>query len=118
MQEGILHVKLVDHPGAQSSKAEDDTNHGWLDNGVEHLVVVDVVVLREVMNHPTCVMAGKGTVRVEFVFKNPLAYHNISSKRTRNEARGLVVNERLLLISHGDPLLSVSQGAPVVRWHQ
>jgi hypothetical protein len=31
------------------------------------------VALRELANHPSCLVAGKGTIRVEFLFENPLA---------------------------------------------
>jgi hypothetical protein len=69
VKEGILHVKLVDLLGTRSSKAEDDAYHGRLDDKAECFVVVNAVALRESPNHPTCLVVGKGTIRVEFVFK-------------------------------------------------
>ena len=86
MKEGILHVKLVDRLGTRSSKAEDDAYRGRLHDGAECFVVVDAVALREAVNHPTYLVAGKGTIQVEFVFKNPLARHNIGARRTKDEA--------------------------------
>ena len=118
MKEGILHVKLVDRLGTRSSKAEDDAYRGRLDNGAECFVVVDAVALREAANHPTCLVADKGTIRVEFVFKNPLARHNIGARRTKDEALGPVINERLVLVSHSSPPLRVGQGTPVIRRYQ
>lgn len=87
MEEGILHVKQVDRPGACSSKAKDDADRGRLDDGAERLIVVDAVALGEAVNHPTCLVVGKGTVRVEFVFENPLARHNVGAEGTRDEAQ-------------------------------
>jgi hypothetical protein len=86
MKKSIFQVQLVKRPGARSSKAEDDSNHARLDDGAERLIVVDAVVLREPANHPSRLVAGKGTVRVEFVFENPLARHNVGAGGTRDEA--------------------------------
>ena len=47
MKKGILHVELVDRPGAGDSQAEDDPYGGRFDNRTEGLVVVDAVLLGE-----------------------------------------------------------------------
>jgi hypothetical protein len=47
MKKSILHVQLVNQPGARSSKVKDDLNRGRLDDGAKRLIVVDVVALRE-----------------------------------------------------------------------
>ena len=62
MEKSILHIKLVDWPGSRSSDADDDSYHGRFDDGAERLVVVDAVALREPANHPTRLVAGKGTI--------------------------------------------------------
>jgi hypothetical protein len=41
VEKGVLHVQLMDRPGARSGDAEDDSDGGQLDNRAERLVVVD-----------------------------------------------------------------------------
>jgi hypothetical protein len=45
MEKGVLHVQLMDRPGAKSGDAEDDPDGGRLDSWTERLVVVDAMPL-------------------------------------------------------------------------
>ena len=58
VEKGVLHVQLMDRPGARSGDAEDDSDGRRLDNRAERLVVVDVVPLGEPTNDPLGFMAS------------------------------------------------------------
>jgi hypothetical protein len=47
--------------------------------------------------------------------EDPLARHNVDARRLRNETPCPIVDEHLLLVSHGCPPVSFGQGAAVVR---
>ena len=111
----VLHVELMDGPGARDGEAEDNPYRGRFDNRTEGLVVVDVVLLGEAADHPAGFVTSQGAVRVEFMFKNPLPRHDVGAWWSWNKAPGAVVDERLVLVRHGSPPVRVSQPTPVVR---
>ena len=115
VKKSILHVQLMNRPGAGDCYAEDGVDGGRLDDGAERLVVVDVVSLGEAVDHPTGFVTSQGAVRVEFMFKNPLPRHDVGAWWSWNKALGAVVDERLVLVRHGSPPVRVSQPTPVVR---
>jgi hypothetical protein len=47
VQEHILHIKLVNRPGAGDDQREHGANRGWLDHRAESLIVVDAGSLGE-----------------------------------------------------------------------
>ena len=66
VKKGVLHVQLMDRPGARSGDAEDDPDGGRFDNRAERLVVVDAVPLRKTTNDPPGLMASQGAVSQGF----------------------------------------------------
>jgi len=52
VKKSVLHVQLMDQPSVRSRDAEDGPDGGRLDNRVERLVVVNVMPLGEVADHP------------------------------------------------------------------
>ena len=51
VKKGVLHVQLMDRPGARSGDAEDDPDGGRFDNRAEGLVVVDALALGEASDY-------------------------------------------------------------------
>jgi hypothetical protein len=45
VEEGVLHIQLMDRLGTRGGDAEDDPDGGRFDNRTERLVVVDAVLL-------------------------------------------------------------------------
>jgi hypothetical protein len=54
----VLHVQLMDRPGARGGDAEDDPDGGRFDDRAESLIVVDAVTLREATNDPSGFMTS------------------------------------------------------------
>jgi hypothetical protein len=94
--------------------AEDDANHGLLDHRTEGLIVVDAVLLGEATNHPARLVAGKRAIGVELMAEDPFARHDVGTRRTWDEALGVVGVEGLVLINHRSAPIGVSEGAAIV----
>jgi hypothetical protein len=107
---GVLHVQLMDLPSGGGSDAEEDADGGRLDNQIERLVVVNVVLLRKTTNDPPSLMIGKGAISMILVLEYPLASDDISPRRSRYEAPGAIIHERLVFFVHRRPPIWVGQG--------
>ena len=59
MEKCVLHVQLVDRPGARSGDAEDGPYCRWFDNRTEGFVVVDAVALGEASDQPARLVPGE-----------------------------------------------------------
>ena len=114
VKKGILHVQLVDGPLTRSGDAEDDPNGGRLDDGAERLIVVDAVALGEAANDPASLVTSQGAIGVELVPEDPLACHHVGTWGPGNESPRVVVDESLVLLSHGRAPLGVGKGPSVV----
>jgi hypothetical protein len=73
VQEHILHIELVNRPGAGDGQGEHDVDHGWLDHWAECLIVIDVGSLGEATKNPASLVAVQGAVGIELVVENLLA---------------------------------------------
>ena len=104
----ILHVQLVDRPGARSGDAEDGPYRHRFDNLIEGLVIVDAVALAEATNHPARLVPGEGPIGMELMPEDPLARHDIGTGRLRDEAPGVIIDEGLELVDHGSMPVGVS----------
>jgi hypothetical protein len=49
----------MNRPGGRSGNAEDDADAGRFDNWTEHLVIVDVVLVRKTTNNPPSFMTAR-----------------------------------------------------------
>jgi hypothetical protein len=114
VKKGVLHVQLMDRPGARDNDAENSPDGGWFDNRAERLVVVDAVTLRETTDDPPGLMTSQGAVSTKFVLEDPLAGDDDGTRRSRNETPGAIVDERLVLFNHRRaPILIGERGARV-----
>jgi len=114
VKKGILHIQLVDRPPTRGSNAEDDPNGGRLDDGTERLVVVDAVALGEAADDPVSLVTSQCAIGVELVPEDPLACDHVGAGRPGNESPRVVVDESLVLLSHGRAPLGVGKGPSVV----
>ena len=73
MEKGILHIKLVNRPGARQSQSENHPDGGWLDNWTEGFIVVNAWPLCEPAEDLASFVAVKRTIGLELVAKDPLA---------------------------------------------
>ena len=118
VKKGVLHVQLMDRPGARSGDAEDDPDGGRFDNRAERLVVVDAVPLRKTTNDPPGLMASQRAVSTILVLKDPLAGDDVGTRRARNETPGAIVNERLVFFSHRRAPIRIGERGAGVAWQR
>jgi len=118
VKKGVLHVQLMDRPGARSGDAEDDPDGGRFDNRAERLVVVDAVPLRKATNDPPGLMASQGAVSTILVLEDPLAGDDVGTRRARNETPGAIVNERLVFFSHRRAPICIGERGAGVAWQR
>ena len=64
-------------------------------------IEVNTGLLSEPSNNPTCFVTSKGSIRVKFVVKNPLATNDICAWWWRNKRLGAVVHEGVVFFLHG-----------------
>ena len=84
VKKGVLHVQLMDRPGARSGDAEDDPDGGRFDNRAERLVVVDAVLLGEAADDLACLVASESAIGVVLLLEDPLARYDVGTRRTWN----------------------------------
>jgi len=111
----VLHVQLVNRPGAGRSDAEYRPYGGRFNNRAEGLVIVDALALGEASDNPASLVASEGPIGMELVPEDPLPRHDVGAGGARNELPGVVVDEGLVLIHHRGTPVGVGQRAAVVR---
>lgn len=100
MEEGILHVELVNGPPMGDGEAEDDSDCSRLDDRTKSLIIVDAGLLRVPANHPTRLVPSEGAICMKFVFEDPFTGDDIDPRGTRNQGPCVVVNQRLIFVTH------------------
>ena len=111
VKKGVLHVQLMDRPGARSGDAEDDPDGGRFDNRAERLVVVDAVPLRKTTNDPPGLMASQGAVSTILVLEDPLAGDHISAQGARHEIPSVVLQKGSMFLFHSSAPVWVGKRA-------
>ena len=84
MEEGILHIKLMDGPIPRVSQSEDSTNGSRLDDGTESLIIINSGALSEPTEHQTSLVSVQAAMCMKLVFEDPFPNDDISLGRPRN----------------------------------
>jgi len=93
VEEGVLHIKLMDGPIPRVSQSEDGANGSGLDDGTESLIVINSGALCEPTEHPTSLVSVQGAISMKLVFEDPFSGDHICLGRPRNEIPSVVVQE-------------------------
>jgi hypothetical protein len=83
MQEHILHIKLMNRPGAGDGQGEHGADHGRLDHRTEGIIVVDVGSLGEVVKDPVSLVPFQRAIGVKLVLENPFASDDVGANGAR-----------------------------------
>jgi hypothetical protein len=110
VQEHILHIELVNQPGARDDQGESSANRGRLDHRAECLIVVDAGSLGEAVKNPTSIVLVQGAVKIELVLENPLADDDVGANRTRDKISCVVGDQGNKLFFHGATLVRIDEG--------
>jgi hypothetical protein len=79
VKKGVLHVQLMNGPGAGCDDAKYRPYGSRFDNCAEGLVVVNALVLGEATNNPASLVASKGPISMELVPEDPLPRYDVGS---------------------------------------
>lgn len=100
MQEGIVHVHLMNWPLACRCDRQNGVNCGCLDHRRERLLKINSRPLREPADHPPCFVAFQAPAGFEFVMEEPLPSDDVGSARVRDKTPCPVLDQRRVLNLH------------------
>jgi hypothetical protein len=72
VEEGVLHVELVDRPVPRQSQSQNSLDGGRLDHRTEGIVVVDPGALGEAPEHRVGLVPLQGPVAIQLQLEDPL----------------------------------------------
>jgi hypothetical protein len=81
MEEGILHIELLNQPVMGDSSGEHRAHGGRFYNRVESLIIVDSGALSETPKDPASLVAIEGPVNAELVHEDPFASDDVGALR-------------------------------------
>jgi hypothetical protein len=73
MKKGVLDVQLMNRPSTRGGDAEDDTDHGGLDDGAESLIEINSRLLGETANNLASLVASETTIGSKFMLEDPFS---------------------------------------------
>jgi hypothetical protein len=111
MEEGILHIKLLNRPVMGDSSGEHRPHGGRFHNRAESLVVVDSGALSETPKDPASLVAIEGPVSVELVREDPFASDDIGALRSWNKVPYPITHQGPVLILHNRALIGIGEGS-------
>jgi hypothetical protein len=109
VEEGILHIELLNGSVMGDSSGEHCANSGWFYNWAESLIVVDSGALSETPKDPTGLVAIKGPVSTELVCEDPLASDNVGALRSGSQLPGPFADQGSVLFLHSCTLMGISK---------
>jgi hypothetical protein len=102
MKKCILDIKVSNRPGAGEGDLKNKADGGMLDKKVERLIIVNSRALRIALDNPPS-LATSQSDQSGICCKNPLACDHVSTRRTRHQSPGGVVQKSLMFLCHGCP---------------
>jgi hypothetical protein len=77
MEEGVLHIELLNQPFTGGSNGEHRADGGRLQNWAKSLVLVNPGALRETLEDPASLVMIKRPIGEELVHEDPLASDDV-----------------------------------------
>jgi hypothetical protein len=84
MEEGILHIELLNRPVMGDSSSEHRAHGGRFHNRAESLIIVDSGALSETSKDPASLVAIEGPISVELVREDSFASDDVGALRLWN----------------------------------
>jgi hypothetical protein len=109
IEEGILHVELLNGPVTGDSSGEHHANSGQFYNWAESLIIVDSGALSETPKDPTGLVAIKGPVSTELVREDLLAGDNVGGMRSGHQLPGPIADHGFILFLHSRMPMGISK---------
>jgi hypothetical protein len=110
VQERILHIKMINGPGAEDSQGEHHIDHGRLDYWAEGIIIVDVGSLGEATKDPASLVPFQRAVRVEVVLEDPFVSDDVGANRVRDKIPCVVDDQGSKFFFHGVAPVRIDEG--------
>ena len=85
VEKSIAHINLLKAPPAGDSEREDQMNRGRLHHGAESISIVDPLLLSKTTSNKASFVLVNRTILTMLGLKDPLAAHNINTRRPRHQ---------------------------------
>jgi hypothetical protein len=112
MEEGILHIELLNRPVMGDSSDEYCAHGGQFHNRVEGLIVVDSGALSETPKDPASLVAIKGPVSAELVCEDLFASDDVGALKSWNKVPCPITHQGPALILHNRASIGIGEGSP------
>jgi hypothetical protein len=109
VEEGILHIELLNWSVAGDSNSEHRANGGQFHNRAENLVVVDPGALSETPDDPASLVAINGPVDTKLVWETPLAGDDVGATGSRDKLPGPIAHQGPVLVLHSRAPIGVNK---------
>jgi hypothetical protein len=116
MEEGILHIELLNRLVMGDSSGEHRAHGGRFHNRAESLVVVDSGALSETLKDPVSLIAIEGPVSAELVCEDPFASDNVGALRSWNNVSCPITHQGPVLILHSCAPIGIGEGSADGGW--
>jgi hypothetical protein len=116
--EHILHIKLMNWPGARNGQGEHGVDRGRLDHRTEGLNVVDAGSLGEAAMDPASLIPFQRVIGVELVLKNLFVGDDVGANGARNKIPCVVGDQGSKLFFHGAAPVWIDEGDAEGGGHQ
>jgi hypothetical protein len=111
MEEGILHIELLNWPVMRDSSGEHHVHGGWFHNWVKSFIVVDSGVLSETPNDLASLIAIEGPISAELVREDPFASDDVGALRSWNKVPCPITHQGPVLILHSHAPIGIDEGS-------
>jgi hypothetical protein len=118
MEEGILHIELLNRPVMGDSSGEHRAHGGRFHKWVESLIVVNSGALSENPKGPTSLVAIKGPVSTKLVREDPFTGDDVGALRYWNKVPGPITHQGPVLILHSRAPIAIGEGSADGGWDQ
>jgi hypothetical protein len=109
VEEGVLHVELVNRPVPGQSESQDSPDGGRFDHQTESLIVVNSGALGKAPKYIAGLIPLQGLVGMQLQLEDPFPGDHVGAMRTRHQVPGVVGLESVVLLFHGTSPLRIGK---------
>jgi hypothetical protein len=100
MEDGVLHIKLLNWSVTGNSSSKQCVDGGWFHNQAESLIVDDPRAVSETPKDPTGFVAIKRPIGTKLMCENPLTGDDVGATGTGDKLPGPIAHQSPILVLH------------------
>jgi hypothetical protein len=116
VEEGVLHIELLNEPVTGDSNSEHHASGGWFHNRAESFVVVDPGALSETPEDPASLVAIEGPVGAKLVREDPLASDDVGATAPGDKLPCPIALQGPILVLHSRAPIRVGKRNTYRGW--